>query len=317
MVVTMGKASVCVAGSPIAGRGSETEFVHVLPTRKRFAEWGRVSLRAAGIAVAETLRLLAERQALLQPGPPPARRWTAGRARPHSPPMITAIGFDADDTLWHNETIFEEYHRRFQALLARYHDPKTVERALYATEMRNLDLFGYGVKSFALSSIETAIELTGGSIPSEELRALVQMARDMLAHPVELLDGATETVGLLAGGYRLLVITKGDLRHQERKFQRSGLANIVAHCDVVSEKDNATYARVLARHGIAPEDFLMVGNSMRSDILPVLALGGHAAHIPYPLVWAHEESAAPAGCARFHELANLRELPALLDRLRA
>ena len=231
--------------------------------------------------------------------------------------MITAIGFDADDTLWHNENLFEEYHRRFQTLLARYHDPKTVERALFATEMRNLDLFGYGVKSFALSSIETAIELTGGAIPADELRALVQMAKDMLAHPVEMMDDATETVAAVATNYRLLVITKGDLRHQERKFQRSGLAAHVPHCDVVSEKDAATYARVLAQHGIAPEHFLMVGNSMRSDILPVLALGGHAVHIPYPLIWAHEEAETPpTGCDRFHSLTNLRELPALLARLR-
>ncbi len=229
--------------------------------------------------------------------------------------MITAIGFDADDTLWHNENLFEENHRRFQTLLARYHDPKTVEQALYATEMRNLELFGYGVKSFALSSIETAIELTGGTIPAEELRALVQMAKDMLAHPVELLDDALKVVASLANDHRLIVITKGDLRHQERKFQRSGLATLVPHCDVVSEKDTATYARVLARHGIAPEHFLMVGNSMRSDILPVLELGGHAVHIPYPLVWAHEECPPPADCPRFHALTKLGELPALITRL--
>jgi putative hydrolase of the HAD superfamily len=230
--------------------------------------------------------------------------------------MITAIGFDADDTLWHSETIFEDYHRRFQAKLARYHDPKTVEQALYATEMRNLDLFGYGVKSFALSAIETAIDITGGTIPAEELRSLIQGAKDMLAHPVELLDGASETVATLATDFRLIVITKGDLRHQERKFQRSGLVAHVPHCDVVSEKDNATYARILARHGIAPENFLMVGNSLRSDILPVLELGGHGAHIPYPLIWAHEKVPAPTDCPRFHALANLRELPPLLARLR-
>lgn len=230
--------------------------------------------------------------------------------------MITAIGFDADDTLWHSETIFEDYHRRFQALLARYHDPKTVESALYATEMRNLDLFGYGVKSFALSSIETAIELTRGTIPADELRALIQMAKEMLAHPIELLDGAAEIIAALATDYRLIVITKGDLRHQERKFQRSGLAAHVPHCDVVSEKDNATYARILARHGIAPEHFLMVGNSMRSDILPIIELGGHAVHIPYPLIWAHENVPAPADCPRFHALTSLRELPALLAQLR-
>ncbi len=231
--------------------------------------------------------------------------------------MITALGFDADDTLWHSETIFEDYHRRFRELLARYHDPKTVEAALYATEMRNLDLFGYGVKSFALSAIETAIDLTNGTIPADELRALIHGAREMLAHPVELLDGAAETVAALAADYRLIVITKGDLRHQERKFQRSGLATHVPHCDVVSEKDNATYARVLARHQIAPEDFLMVGNSMRSDILPILELGGHGAYIPYPLIWAHENVPAPVDCPRFHALANLRELPALLARLRS
>ena len=231
--------------------------------------------------------------------------------------MITALGFDADDTLWHSETIFEDYHRRFQALLARYHDPKTVEQALYATEMRNLDLFGYGVKSFALSSIETAIDLTAGKIPSEELHALIQGAKDMLAHPVELLDGAAETVAALATEYRIIVITKGDLRHQERKFARSGLAPHVVACEVVSEKDEATYARVLARHGIAAENLLMVGNSLRSDILPILALGGHGAYIPYPLIWAHEKVPAPTENPRFHALASLRELPALLARLRS
>jgi len=230
--------------------------------------------------------------------------------------MITAIGFDADDTLWHSETIFEDYHRRFQVQLARYHDPKTVERALYATEMRNLDLFGYGVKSFALSAIETAIDLTNGTIPADELRPLIQMAKEMLAHPVELIDGAAEAVASLAADYRLIVITKGDLRHQERKFARSGLAAQVPYCDVVSEKDNATYARVLARHDIAPANFLMVGNSLRSDILPVLELGGYGVHIPYPLIWAHEKVPAPTDCPRFHALANLRELPPLLARLR-
>ncbi len=231
--------------------------------------------------------------------------------------MITALGFDADDTLWHSETIFEDYHRRFQTLLARYHDAQKVEQALYATEMRNLDLFGYGVKSFALSAIETAIDITNGTIPADELRALIQSAKDMLAHPVELLDGAGETIATLAADYRMIIITKGDLRHQERKFQRSGLALHVPHCDVVSEKDTATYARVLARHGLTPENFLMVGNSMRSDILPILELGGHAVHIPYPLIWAHENVPAPTDCPRFHALASLHELPALLAHLRA
>jgi len=230
--------------------------------------------------------------------------------------MITAIGFDADDTLWHNETLFEENHRRFQALLARFHDPATVERALFATEMRNLELFGYGVKSFTLSSIETAIELTQGSIPAAELQAILQMGKRMLAHPVELLDGAAETVAVLAKTVPLFVLTKGDLHHQERKFQRSGLAKYFTELEVVSEKDAATYERILHHHGLAPETFLMVGNSLRSDILPVLELGGHAAYVPYPITWEGEKAEPPpAECARFHALQGVRELPALVARL--
>lgn len=229
--------------------------------------------------------------------------------------MITALGFDADDTLWHNENLFEENHRRFQALLARHHDAATVERALFATEMRNLELFGYGVKSFALSSIETAIELTDGHIRADELRELIAMAKSMLAHPVELLDGAAETVAAVSRSAVLLVITKGDLHHQERKVARSGLAAHFAHVEIVSEKDPTTYARILERHRLAPENFLMVGNSLRSDILPVLQLGAHAAYVPYPLTWAAEKAEPPQDCARFHPLAHLRELPALLARL--
>jgi len=244
----------------------------------------------------------------------PAARQRA--ARDHTAGMITALGFDADDTLWHNETIFEEYHRRFQALLARYHDPQTVERALFATEMRNLELFGYGVKSFTLSAIETAIELTQGSIPADELRALLQMGKTMLAHPVELLDGVAETVAALAIQYPLFVITKGDLHHQERKFNRSGLAPHFAEIEIVSEKDARTYARILQHHGLTPGGFLMVGNSLRSDILPVIEIGGHAAHVPYPITWEAEQAAPPpAECGRFHALHHIRELPALVARL--
>lgn len=153
--------------------------------------------------------------------------------------MIDAIGFDADDTLWHNETIFEDNHRRFCALLARWHDAATVERTLLETEMRNLALFGYGIKGFALSSIETAIELTEGRISGEELREILAMAKRMLEHPVELLPGAKETVEALAGDFALFLITKGDLRDQERKIQRSGLAGYFAHHEIVSEKTPA------------------------------------------------------------------------------
>ncbi|HEX2853651.1 MAG TPA: HAD family hydrolase [Opitutaceae bacterium] len=226
-----------------------------------------------------------------------------------------SIGFDADDTLWHNETIFERVHERYRALLARYHDAATVDRTLLVTERRNLELYGYGVKGFTLSAIETAIELTSGKISAEEIRLLIANGQEMLAHPVELLDGVAETLAQLSD-YRMLVITKGDLRDQERKLAKSGLATRFRHIEIVSEKDSATYRTILRRHGIAPEHFLMVGNSLKSDILPVLALGGAGAHIPYHLTWALEHSEQPpAHESRFFPLKTLRELPSVIRTL--
>ncbi len=223
------------------------------------------------------------------------------------------IGFDADDTLWHNENIFENVHERYRELLARYHDAATVDRTLFATEMRNLALYGYGVKGFMLSAIETAIALTDGRISADEIQQLIQLGRGMLEHPVELLDGVAETLGALAGSYRLLIITKGDLRDQERKLAKSGLGAHFHHIEILSEKDEAAYATVLGRHGIAPAEFLMVGNSLKSDILPVLALGGAGVHVPYHLTWGHERvEHAPVAPGRFFQLASIRELPALL-----
>lgn len=233
------------------------------------------------------------------------------------PAAPLALGFDADDTLWHNETLFAAAHARFHALLAAHHDPQTVERALYATELRNIPLYGYGVKGFTLSAIETAIELTDGRVSAQELRELVALGREILAHPVELLDAVPDTLAALAAaGHRMILITKGDLQHQERKIIESGLAPHFLATEVVSEKDDATYARVLRRHAIAPENFLMVGNSLKSDIAPVLRLGGLAAHVPYPLTWEHEKlDTLPAAPGRFFTLASLRELPAILTRL--
>lgn len=223
------------------------------------------------------------------------------------------IGFDADDTLWHNETIFENVHVRFRALLAHYHDAATVDRTQFATEMRNLDLYGYGVKGFTLSAIETAIQLTEGKISAEEIRQLLELGREMLAHPVELLDGVAETLAALAPAHRLLVITKGDLRDQERKLRKSGLAEHFRHVEIVSEKDERTYESIFRRHAIAPENFLMVGNSLKSDIVPVLALGGSGAHVPYHITWAHEHvENVPAAEGRFFALKSVRELPAVV-----
>lgn len=223
------------------------------------------------------------------------------------------IGFDADDTLWHNETIFEHVHERYRALLARYHDADTVNRTLFATEIRNLELYGYGVKGFTLSAIETAIELTAGRISAEEIQHLIRLGREMLEHPVELLDGVAETLAALGRSHRLLVITKGDLRDQERKLAKSGLAAHFRHVEILSEKDEASYAAVLRRHDIAPREFLMVGNSVKSDILPVLALGGAGAHLPYHLTWGHERVAqTPDAPGRFFALTSIRQLPDLV-----
>ena len=208
------------------------------------------------------------------------------------------IGFDADDTLWHNETIFENVHVRFRALLAAHHDAATVDRTQFANEMKNLELYGYGVKGFTLSAIETAIQLTEGKISAEEIRQLLELGREMLAHPVELLEGVAETLAS---------------RDQERKLRKSGLADHFRHVEIVSEKDERTYEGIFRRHAIAAENFMMVGNSLKSDIVPVLALGGSGVHVPYPLTWAHEHvENVPAIEGRFFALKNIRELPAVV-----
>jgi putative hydrolase of the HAD superfamily len=228
------------------------------------------------------------------------------------------IGFDADDTLWHNETIFESVHERYRELLAHYHDAATVDRTLFATEMRNLERYGYGVKGFTLSAIETAIELTQGRIRADEIQQLIKLGHEMLAHPVELLDGVAETLSALATRHPLMLITKGDLRDQERKLAKSGLAGNFRAIEILSEKNEAAYRDVLRRHRIAPADFIMVGNSMKSDILPVLTLGAAGVHVPYHLLWAaeHVEEKPPAG-TRCFQLKSIRELPAVIAGISA
>ena len=224
------------------------------------------------------------------------------------------IGFDADDTLWHNENIFERVQARYFELLAHHHDAATVKRALEATETRNLELYGYGIKGFMLSAIETAIELSGGKVSTRELRELLALGRGMLDHPVELLEGAREALESLAKGYRLLLITKGDLRDQERKLAKSGIAGLFQAIEIVSEKNAGTYSRIFQRHAIEPSRFLMVGNSIKSDILPVLALGGSGVHVPYRILWGLEHAETPPASDRFFQASSLRELPEIVAR---
>jgi putative hydrolase of the HAD superfamily len=225
---------------------------------------------------------------------------------------VTTVGLDADDTLWHNETIFRLTHERFCALLADRADQGTLEARLSQVEARNLRLYGYGVKGFTLSMIETAMELCGGDPPPGAVAEILAAGREMLAHPVETLPGVDEALAQLSERYRLVLITKGDLLDQERKLAASGLGDLFAAVEIVSDKTADTYARVFSRHGTGAEQAAMVGNSVRSDILPALEAGAWAAHVPYPLVWAHEVAELPTGHARFAELTTIAELPGWL-----
>ncbi|HMO58627.1 MAG TPA: HAD family hydrolase [Roseiflexaceae bacterium] len=225
------------------------------------------------------------------------------------------IAFDADDTLWHNEPLFADTQAQFRELLAPYHDADYISRMLYDVEMRNLRLFGYGIKGFTLSMIETAIELTEGRISGHEIGRIIESARAMMQAPTRLLDDAQNVVATLGARYRLMLITKGDLFDQEAKLARSGLAEYFRHVEIVSEKTPITYRRILEQHAIAPEHFLMVGNSPRSDILPVLAIGGSAVYIPYHMLWLHEQIDPPPPQAGLYELRRLAELPDLITRI--
>ena len=222
---------------------------------------------------------------------------------------ITTVGLDADDTLWHNETIFRLTHARFVDLLDDHGDAETIEARLAETEQRNLRLYGYGVKGFTLSMIETAMELCDGGAPPEVVREILAAGREMLAHPVETLPGVDEMVAELAENYRLVLITKGDLLDQERKLAASGLGDRFAAVEIVSEKDRATYERVFTRHGTGPAEAVMAGNSMKSDVLPAIAAGAFGVHIPYHVTWAHELADAPEGHPRYVSLSRIGELP--------
>lgn len=228
----------------------------------------------------------------------------------HSP----TIGFDADDTLWHNETLYTMTAARFREMLSGYHDDDWIDKRLYETEIANLHRFGYGIKSFALSMIETAVELTEGRVTGSEVQQIIDAAKEMQASPVELLPCVPETLEQLSRQYPLMLITKGDLFDQEAKLARSGLSEFFSYVEVVSEKDEETYSRVLAKYDIDPKRFLMVGNSVRSDILPLKAIGADAVHIPYATTWAHEMVDRESINHTFASLESMCDLPLYLER---
>ena len=223
------------------------------------------------------------------------------------------IAFDADDTLWLNQPLYTNAGKTLEMILQDHVDSRVLHQRLNETEIKNLKIFGYGIKGFTLSMIETALELTQGAVTSQQIQEIIDLGKTLLQHPVELLPGVREVVTTLHGLTKMIIITKGDLFDQESKIARSGLADYFDDFEIVSEKDVPTYTRILAKHQVAPASFLMIGNSPRSDILPVCAMGGHAILIPYESIWGHEaadESEIEAsGCVR------LSAMTALLDHL--
>ena len=228
---------------------------------------------------------------------------------------LTTIGFDADDTLWHNETHFRMTQKRFAEMLADFAEGDHLEDRLLAAERRNLGHYGYGVKGFVLSMIETAIEVTEGRVSSNVISALIASGREMLRHPVELLPYAADVVAALRKDFRIIVITKGDLLDQERKLAQSGLGDLFHGIEIVSDKTASVYANLFHRHGDGAAWGMMIGNSLKSDVLPMLAAGGYGVYVPHGVTWAMEIADAPDGHDRFHALADLQTLPDLVATL--
>ncbi len=228
-------------------------------------------------------------------------------------PALDLVAFDADDTLWHNERFFRLTQDRFAALLADHAPPEHLHERLIAAERRNVGRYGFGVKGFVLSMIETAIEVTDDRVPARVIRELIEAGQEMLAHPIELLPHAREAVEAAATGHRVLLITKGDLLHQERKLAQSGLGDLFHGVEIVSDKTPAVYAAIFRRHGATPERAMMIGNSMKSDVVPAIEAGGWGTFVPHDLAWELERAAAPNGHPRYREIGDLGLLPALLS----
>ncbi|MFT4960392.1 MAG: putative hydrolase of the HAD superfamily [Paracoccaceae bacterium] len=238
--------------------------------------------------------------------------------RKHAAPMsnrLTLVAFDADDTLWHNERFFRLTQDRFAELLADHAEPDHLAARLLEAEKRNIGRYGFGVKGFVLSMIETAIEVTDQKVPASVIAELIAAGQDMLAYPIELLPHAQAAVQAVAETHRVILITKGDLLDQERKLAQSGLGDLFDGVEIVSTKSTAAYRTVFERHGDGADRAMMIGNSMRSDVVPVIKAGGWGVYVPHGLVWEIEHAEPPTDAPRYHELDNLADLAELVDRI--
>ena len=228
---------------------------------------------------------------------------------------LKTIGFDADDTLWQNEQFFRITQERFASLLADYAGADHLASRLLAAERRNLGHYGFGIKGFVLSMIETAIEVTDDRVPAAVIRELIEAGQDMLQHPIELLPHAREAVEALSGGFHLLLITKGDLLDQERKLAQSGLGDLFDGVEIVSGKTASVYGQIFTRHGAGVDTAMMVGNSMKSDVLPAIEAGGWGVYVPHALTWALEHHEPPHGHARYRKIDTLGALTGLVEEI--
>jgi len=228
---------------------------------------------------------------------------------------LTTIGFDADDTLWHNMKFYDLTEARFAELLSAYAAPEHLAERLLAAERQNLRLYGFGIKGFTLSMIETAIEVTEGKVPAPVIRDILEAGREMLSHPVEPLPFAREALEALAPSHRLVLITKGDLFDQERKVAASGLGDYFAGVEIVSDKTAVTYRRIFAQYGEGPDRALMVGNSLKSDVVPALDAGAWGVFVPHEINWALEHHDEPEGAERYRQIGDLSELAGLVREI--
>ncbi len=227
---------------------------------------------------------------------------------------VKVIAFDADDTLWINEPYFQETEKKFCALLEDYLPNHTISKELFKTEIDNLALYGYGVKGFMLSMIETALRVSDKTIPADIIEKIIRYGKELLEKPIELLDGVEEVLQALTGKYKLVVATKGDLLDQERKLKKSKIEHYFHHIEIMSEKHGSDYIKLIRHLDIKPGEFLMLGNSVKSDIMPVLAIGGHGIHIPYHTIWAHEQMEHTIDHPDFKQVQSIKEiLPFLIS----